>query len=84
MSVESNNLNKLKWRCHRGTKELDFLLQGYLKKHYVQANSEDQQLFIELLKFQDSQLILFLLGEQIPKSEGLTRLVKKIRDNTSI
>ena len=84
MTVKSQNLNKLKWRCHRGTKELDILLQGYLEKHYIQANSEDQQIFIELLKFQDSQLILFLLGDQLPESEGLSRLVKKIRDNTSI
>ncbi len=84
MIIDSLSLNKLKWRCHRGTKELDFLLQGYLEKHYVQANKEDQQLFIDLLKFQDSQLILYLLGNQLPELEGLSRLVKKIRDNTSI
>ncbi len=84
MTVEKQSLKKLKWRCYRGTKELDILLQGYLEKHYIQANTTEQQLFIELLKLQDSQLILFLLGGQFPKSEGLSRLVKKIRDNTSI
>jgi len=84
MIVECEKLNKLKWRCHRGTKELDILLQGYLEKHYIQARNEEQRLFVELLKLQDSQLILFLLGDQLPESKGLSRLVKKIRDNTCI
>ncbi len=74
---------KLKWRCRRGTKELDSLLEGYLDKHYYQANSEEQGLFIELLNSQDSQLIWYLLGDQLPESEGLARLVKKIRCHTN-
>ncbi len=73
---------KLKWRCRRGTKELDLLLSTYLDKHFSHSNREDQKLFIELLACQDSQLILFLLGDQLPKSTGLIKLVKKIRNNT--
>ena len=76
-----DSLAKIKWRCRRGTKELDFLLESYLHNHYKQTNAEQQDLFIELLNLPDSQLIWFLLGDQLPESEGLAGLVKKIRKN---
>jgi antitoxin CptB len=75
---------KLKWRCRRGTKELDSLLEGYLNKHYPQVDSKEQALFEALLEYQDSELIWYLLGDQQPQSEGLTHLVKKIRSHTNI
>ncbi len=76
-------ISKLKWRCRRGTKELDFLLEGYLDKYYSLANKEEQALFVELLTRQDSQLILFLLGDQLPASKGIADLVKKIRNQSN-
>ena len=75
--------SKLKWRCRRGTKELDYLLEAYLGKYYNQANKDEQALFVELLTLEDSQLILFLLGEQLPSSKGLAGLVKKIRNKSN-
>ena len=75
--------SKLKWRCRRGTKELDYLLEGYLDKNYSLANKDEQALFVELLTLQDSQLIVFLLGEQLPVSRGLADLVKKIRNQSN-
>jgi antitoxin CptB len=76
--------SQLKWRCRRGTKELDYLLESFLEKKFDLAGEEEQLLFIELLALQDTQLIFYLLGEQVPDSKGLARLVKKIRDNSSI
>ncbi|MCK5830408.1 MAG: succinate dehydrogenase assembly factor 2 [Methylococcales bacterium] len=76
------SLAKLKWRCRRGTKELDYLLEDYLVRDYKQANKEEQRLFIELLSLQDTQLIYFLLGNQLPEHQGLAELVKKIRNKT--
>jgi len=75
---------KLKWRCRRGTKELDFLLENYLDKYYAQADKAEQALFIELLGFQDNQLIWFLLGEELPDTQELQALVKKIRTHPNL
>jgi len=80
LSPSSGDISKLKWRCRRGTKELDYLLEAYLMGHYAQANNEEQDLFVELLTFQDSQLILYLLGDKKPESESINQLLKKIRD----
>jgi len=80
---QMESIAKLKWRCRRGTKELDFLLEGYLDNSYQQACSEEQALFESLLTMQDSQLIWFLLGDHIPDSNELAALVKKIRTATN-
>jgi len=79
LSPSLDDISKLKWRCRRGTKELDFLLEGYLMKHYAQANNEEQSLFVELLTFQDSQLILYLLGDKKSESREIDQLLKKIK-----
>lgn len=79
-----DSIAKIKWRCRRGTKELDYLLEGYLSTFYQQVDSQEQALFRELLTLQDTQLIWFLLGEQLPKSKELAILVKKIRNNRRI
>ena len=78
------SIPKLKWRCRRGTKELDYLLEGYLDKFYLQADKDEQALFIKLLDFQDTQLIWLLLGEYLPGEKGMVELVKKIRTNPDI
>lgn len=78
------SIPKLKWRCRRGTKELDYLLESYLEKYYLQADNGEQALFIELLGFQDTQLIWLLLGEHLPEENGMVELVKKIRTNPDI
>ncbi|MCK4841487.1 MAG: succinate dehydrogenase assembly factor 2 [Methylococcales bacterium] len=75
---------RLKWQCRRGTKELDYLLESYLLKHYQQMDKDELALFVELLNLQDSQLILFLLGDQLPDSTALTNLVQKIRNPENI
>ncbi len=78
------SIAKLKWHCRRGTKELDYLLETYLNIYYHQVDKEEQLLFRELLMSQDSQLIWYLLGDQLPESEGLAKLVKKIRSYANI
>jgi len=79
LSPSLDDTSKLKWRCRRGTKELDFLLEGYLMEYYAQANNEEQLLFIDLLTFQDSQLILYLLGDKKSESKDIDQLLKKIK-----
>ncbi len=78
------SIAKIQWRCRRGTKELDYLLEGFFHKQFVSISKEEQALFVELLNLQDSQLISFFLGDQLPSSKGLSQLVKKIRKNSDI
>ena len=74
-----NSLSKLKWRCRRGTLELDLLLTRYLEATYQQADEIEQQHFQKLLDLQDPEIISYLMGNRFPEPEWLAAIVKKIR-----
>lgn len=76
--------SQLRWQCRRGTKELDSLLESYLDCFYFQSSNVEKSYFNELLQIQDNELIRYLLGSQLPDSKGLTKIVKKIRNNSGI
>ena len=72
-------LAKLRWQCRRGTKELDFLLLRYLDSCYALADADEQALFVELLTFEDDELIGVLLGELDVEAAAMKGLVELIR-----
>jgi antitoxin CptB len=72
-------IKKLRWRCRRGTLELDLMLVRYLDRCYLEAASDEQQTFRELLELEDSDLLRYMLGEQRPENPTLARLVELIR-----
>lgn len=74
-----SELNKLRWRCRRGTLELDRMLIRYLDNRYIDAEHREQLAFLQLLELEDSELIWYLMGEQIPENPELCDLVNKIR-----
>ncbi|MBD9355666.1 FAD assembly factor SdhE [Methylomonas albis] len=75
----SENINKLRWRCRRGTLELDLMLLRYLENRYLAAEPTEQQEFLLLLELEDTELMRYLMGEQLPEFESLTKLVLAIR-----
>ncbi len=44
---------QLQWLCRRGTKELDHILNDYLKNHYPHASQQEQQRFAQWLQEED-------------------------------
>jgi len=50
------NPNKLRWRCLRGSKELDVLLLSFWQQHYAQLSSAEQQQFADILEWDNVQL----------------------------
>jgi antitoxin CptB len=70
--------SKLRWRCRRGMKELDVLLQGYLERYYDTASVEEQRLFAELLELQDPQLYAYCIGLELPSDPAVADVIRKI------
>jgi antitoxin CptB len=75
----NENINKLRWRCRRGTLELDLMLLRYLESRYPKADISEQQTFLLLLGLEDTELMRYLMGEQLPQDELLTNLILIIR-----
>ena len=69
---------KLRWRCRRGTKELDFLTTRYLDHFYNNASVEEQCAFAALLEMQDPELYLILARTKEPENSLQAAIVDKI------
>jgi antitoxin CptB len=68
-----SGLGRLRWRCRRGMKELDVLLERWLDHHGVAATPQEQGCFESLLELQDPELARYLLaGEPHPDPEVRT------------
>lgn len=73
------SLNKLRWRCRRGTLELDLMLLRYLENSYLAASSAERKTFVQLLELEDTDLMHYLMGEDVSNAANLTELIGKIR-----
>ena len=72
------NLQKLAWRCRRGTKELDVLMQKYLNNYYQTASQELQQAFERMVTMQDPELYDLLVGRQKCDDQNINKVIECI------
>jgi antitoxin CptB len=67
-------MSALQWRCRRGMKELDLLLEAYLRHRYPHAPGEEQRAFERLLEQPDPDLAAWLL-HAVPPPRGELSIV---------
>jgi len=72
-SPSRHRINRLRWQCRRGMKELDQLLTGYLDNSYEAASEADKASFHALLELSDPELVGYLLQRREPGSEIIAR-----------
>jgi antitoxin CptB len=70
---------RLRWRCRRGTRELDRLLSGWLETRYESADEPLRAGFERLLDLQDPQLWDWFSGTSRPADPDFARIVDEIR-----
>ena len=74
-----SDINKLRWRCRRGSLELDLILYKYFDQVYPTTTATEQQAFQRLLELEDTDLLRYLLGEDTPQDADLAGLVQVLR-----
>ncbi len=72
-------LARLRWRCRRGTRELDALLTWYLAQHFPQADANEQGAFERLLEAQDPDVYDWCMGKVSPPDAGIAAVIDAIR-----
>jgi len=77
--VDTENKNRLAWRCRRGMLELDYLLQNYLDNRCASFTSADLDAFQKLLDVPDNLLLEYLLGKTRPVDPVIFDAVQKVR-----
>ena len=73
------NLSRLAWRCRRGTKELDLLLQTWLEQEFERSSDAEQRIFLALLDWPDDRLGRLLLGQDRAADAEVDGLAGRIR-----
>jgi antitoxin CptB len=70
---------RLLWHCRRGMKELDVLLERYVREALNGASPEEWGALDELLALPDPALAGYLLGREVPAEPRMAHLVGRIR-----
>lgn len=76
--------SRILWRCRRGIKEMDIVLQDFIKDSYDELNNENKSAFSKLLEEQDLDILNWILGKDKPKDTALIEIIKKIRSSRNI
>ncbi len=69
---------RLLWRCRRGLKELDVLLERYAQAALAGASGPERRVLARLLDEPDPELAGYLLGGRVPEDPELAALVDRI------
>jgi antitoxin CptB len=70
---------RILWRCRRGMKELDVLLERYARSGLPTAAAHDRATFEAMLELPDPQLAGYFLAGETPADPVLAQLVARIR-----
>jgi len=66
---------RLRWRCRRGMRELDVVLERWLASHYATADAARREAFGRLLDAPDPQLLAWLFGRERPTDPGVAGII---------
>ena len=66
------------WRCRRGIRELDSVLKPFTEDCYDELSPQQKARLHALLDCQDTQILIWILGREMPDEEGLQSLVDSI------
>lgn len=76
--IQRPPVGALRWRCRRGMRELDVLLERYLQQRYPTASPAEQRAFIELLDCPDPQLFGFVTGREVPATPEWAHVIARL------
>ena len=68
----------LRWRCRRGMRELDQLMQRYLEHGWPTAADAERGAFLRLLEVEDDKLWAWCMGQERPDDPEMHGLVQRI------
>ncbi len=78
--MQDSNLKKIRWRCRRGTKELDVILERFVSTNFETLGYQDKQQLDRLLDVQDPTLTEWLC-QNTPPPDEFNDIVSKIKNS---
>ena len=79
----SNEINRIKWKCRRGMREIDLLLREFSKNSIKNLSNKDLSLFDEILDYDDQKLYDFIFKNQsIGNKDHESFIIKNLKTFT--
>lgn len=75
---------RLRWLCRRGMKELDVVLEGFLRDQYEGADAVRQAAFRRVLEMEDPDLYAILMGRQQAADTECQRVIETLRQQMTL
>jgi antitoxin CptB len=79
---DAQDLNRMRWRCRRGMRELDALLMRFVDGPYSRVSAAQQAIFQDFLMLPDPEILGLLTGRlrsEDPAISGIVELVLEQR-----
>lgn len=76
----SHTGSSILWRCRRGIREMDLLLQRFVETRYDTLSDEQKSAFSELLEQADLDIMDWIMKRSIPPTNSLKTVIQLIRD----
>ena len=85
MTKSNTELSRLRWRCRRGTREMDLLFERFLKHAYFLLSSEEQAVFENFLDVPDPVILNWVTGKAEPERAEYRKIIQHMRlGNTAL
>ena len=75
----SKEKSRLLWRCRRGIKEMDIILQDFIYNSYDKLSDKNKKNFSELLDEQDLDILNWVMGRDKPADNKLINIINIIK-----
>jgi len=77
--VSETRLKRLRWRCRRGLRELDILLEPWLERHGTNLSDAAMTDFERFLDSNDLDIQDWLTGRSEPADPAFANLIASLR-----
>lgn len=75
------SVGRLRWRCRRGMRELDAVLQSFLDTSFASLSDAEIACFERILELTDPELLAYLSGRSVPADAEIAALIDRIRSS---
>lgn len=79
MVFDDTAKRKIRFQTRRGLLELDLVLGRFMEREFEQLNDEELAAFVEILEFQDQDLLALVNGYTQTEKTHLIPLLNRIR-----
>ena len=76
-----SELSRLRWRCRRGIKEMDLILQYFLEHVYAGLSPQQQTLFEQILDETDLDIMDWITSRSEPENKDYEVLIHLFRQH---